>query len=137
MIVTSGLAELANALKTKKFAALVLLDPFGMQINWSSIADFKGTRSDIGILVPTGVIINRLLYQSGKLEHVEKLEAFFGLSVDEIKKEFYKKEMAPTLFGEEEETQIQWCHSPLAGQKSQRQRSHQDQIQIAGQNIPD
>jgi three-Cys-motif partner protein len=97
------LAELANALRTKKFAALVLLDPFGMQINWTSIAGFKGTRSDIWILVPTGVIINRLLYRSGKLEHVEKLESFFGLNVEEIKKEFYKKEIAPTLFGGEEE----------------------------------
>jgi three-Cys-motif partner protein len=98
------LAELANALKTKKrFAALVLLDPFGMQINWSSIANFKGTRSDVWILVPTGVIINRLLYRSGKLEHVQKLESFFGLSEQEIKKEFYKKQVASTLFGEEEE----------------------------------
>jgi len=97
------LSELAKALKTDKYAALVLLDPFGMQINWSSIADLKGTRSDIWILVPTGVIINRLLYRSGKLEHVEKLQSFFGLSEEEIKKEFYKKDVAPTLFGNDEE----------------------------------
>lgn len=54
-------------------------------------------------MVPTGVIINRLLYRSGKLEHAEKLQSFFGLSEDEIKKEFYKKDVAPTLFGGEEE----------------------------------
>lgn len=99
------LAELAGALRKKKYAALVLLDPFGMQINWSSIADLKGTRSDVWILVPTGVIINRLLYRSGKLEHIEKLESFFGLTVDEIKKEFYTTEKTPGLFGEEEITQ--------------------------------
>lgn len=97
------LAELAKALKTKKYAALVLLDPFGMQINWNSIANLKDTRSDIWILVPTGVIINRLLYRSGKLEHLEKLQSFFGLSEDEIRKEFYKTDVAHTLFGGEEE----------------------------------
>ena len=98
------LAELANALRRrKKFAALVLLDPFGMQINWSSIASLKGTRSDIWILVPTGVIINRLLYRTGKLEHVEKLVSFFGLSEEDIKSEFYRKQVGSTLFGDEEE----------------------------------
>jgi three-Cys-motif partner protein len=97
------LGDLSKALKTNKYAALVLLDPFGMQIDWSSIADLKGTRSDIWILVPTGVIINRLLYRSGKLEHLEKLQSFFGLSEDEIKNEFYKTGVTPTLFGGEEE----------------------------------
>jgi three-Cys-motif partner protein len=97
------LLELSKALKTKKYAALVLLDPFGMQINWSSISNLKGTRSDIWILVPTGMIINRLLYRSGKLEHVDKLQSFFGLSEEEIMKEFYKTEVAQTLFGGEEE----------------------------------
>lgn len=96
------LFELANALKTKNLAALVLLDPFGMQIDWSSIASLKGTRSDIWILVPTGVIINRLLFRSGKLKHVKKLESFFGLSSEAIEKEFYNKKVEPTLFGEEE-----------------------------------
>lgn len=97
------LGELATALKKKKYAALVLLDPFGMQINWDSIAALKGTRSDIWILVPTGVIINRLLYRNGQLEHVEKLHSFFGLSEQEIKKEFYKTEIKPNLFGGEDE----------------------------------
>lgn len=35
------LAELATAMQNPKYAALVLLDPFGMQINWSSIAASK------------------------------------------------------------------------------------------------
>jgi hypothetical protein len=49
------------------------------------------------------MIINRLLYRSGKLEHVDKLQSFFGLSEEEIMKEFYKTEVAQTLFGGEEE----------------------------------
>lgn len=94
--------ELAKALKTKKYAALLFLDPFGMQINWDTIEELRGTRSDIWILVPTGVIVNRLLDKAGELKYIDKLESFFGLSETEIKNVFYKKEITPTLFGEEE-----------------------------------
>jgi three-Cys-motif partner protein len=94
---------LAKALKSNKYAALVLLDPFGMQIDWKSIAGLKGTRSDIWILVPTGVIVNRLLFRNGNLKHIEKLTSFFGLSEEQIKKEFYKTEQQVDLFGEETE----------------------------------
>lgn len=94
--------ELAEALKTKKYAALIFLDPFGMQIDWSSIEELKDTRSDVWILVPTGVIVNRLLDKAGELKYVDKLESFLGLSEKEIKTMFYKQEVKPTLFGEEE-----------------------------------
>jgi three-Cys-motif partner protein len=94
--------ELAKAMKTKKYAALVLLDPFGMQINWNSIESLRDTRTDIWILIPTGVIINRLLDKKGELKFEDKLETFFGLSIEEIKSIFYKKSTSQTLFGEEE-----------------------------------
>lgn len=96
--------ELANAMKQNpaKYASLLLLDPFGMQINWDSIASLKDTRSDVWILVPTGVIVNRLLDKAGKLNHLEKLQSFFGLTEEEIRNRFYKKELKQTLFGEEE-----------------------------------
>lgn len=97
------LVELGNALKTKNYVALVFLDPFGMQINWESIASLKGTRSDVWILVPTGVIVNRLLDKGGKLTHLEKLQSFFGLNEDEIRKRFYKTNTSVSLFGEERE----------------------------------
>lgn len=96
------LIELAKALKTKDYAALVFLDPFGMQIDWSSIAKLKDTRSDIWILVPTGVIVNRLLDRAGKLEFSDKLQSFFGLPIEEIKSHFYQETIVQTLFGEAE-----------------------------------
>lgn len=100
----SELLKLSKALKDKKknLAALVLLDPFGMQINWESIASLKGTRSDIWILIPTGVIVNRLLDRNCKLKHSGKLQSFFGLTEEEIKKHFYSSERKNTLFGETE-----------------------------------
>ncbi|WP_202552244.1 three-Cys-motif partner protein TcmP [Ginsengibacter hankyongi] len=94
--------ELAAALKSDKYAALVFLDPFGMQIDWSSIKALKDTRSDVWILVPTGIIVNRLLDKAGELKYTEKLQSFFGLSEEEIKGVFYKQELKTTLFGEEE-----------------------------------
>ena len=94
--------ELAKALKTKEYAALIFLDPFGMQIDWCSIEELKETRSDVWILVPTGVIVNRLLDRAGELKYIDKLESFFGLTEKEIKAIFYRQEVKYTLFGEEE-----------------------------------
>ena len=94
--------ELAKALRTKDYAALIFLDPFGMQIDWSSIAELKGTRSDVWILIPTGIIVNRLLDRAGKLKFSNKLQSFFGLSIEEIKTHFYKENKIQTLFGEDE-----------------------------------
>lgn len=98
------LLKLSKSLKSKDpmYAALVFLDPFGMHIDWDSIASLKGTRSDVWILVPTGVIVNRLLDKRGELKFSKKLTSFFGLSEEEIRNHFYSKEVTPTLFGEEE-----------------------------------
>jgi three-Cys-motif partner protein len=98
------LLQLSATLKTKKYSALLLLDPFGMQINWESIASLKDTRSDIWILVPTGVIVNRLLDRKGELKFLNKLKSFFGLTETQIRNEFYQKRVENTLFGETEIT---------------------------------
>lgn len=98
------LLELANAMKNnpKRFASLVFIDPFGMQINWESISNLKDTRTDIWILVPTGVIVNRLLDRNGDLKHSVKLQSFFGLPEEEIRSYFYETKTYDTLFGETE-----------------------------------
>ena len=98
------LLKLAASLKTKKYSALIFLDPFGMQIDWDSIASLKGTRSDIWILVPTGVIVNRLLDKKSELKFLKKLQSFFGLNAEDIRKEFYETEIQDTFFGETEIT---------------------------------
>jgi three-Cys-motif partner protein len=95
------LRRLAHAMQSDDFAALVLLDPFGMDVEWDSIASLKETRTDIWILLPTGVIVNRLLDRAYKLSHIERLEQFFGLPEEEIKAEFYKESAQINLFGEE------------------------------------
>ena len=86
--------------------ALAFLDPFGMQINWDSIEALKDLSVDLWILVPTGVIINRLLERKVDLEkglaHAEKLESFFGMPQEEMKSFFYTEQKVQTLFGDDE-----------------------------------
>ncbi|MCL2799902.1 MAG: three-Cys-motif partner protein TcmP [Endomicrobia bacterium] len=85
--------------KNKNLKALVLLDPFGMQVDWASIETFKGFSGvDLWILIPTGVIVNRLLDKNGELEYINKLASFFGLDERSIRKYFYIEEQ--DLFGE-------------------------------------
>lgn len=107
------LSELSTAMRKNpgKYASLVLLDPFGMQIHWSSISQLAETRTDIWILVPTGVIVNRLLDRNAKLKHSVKLQSFFGLQEDEIRRYFYTSETSNTLFGEQE--LIQKVNEPI------------------------
>ena len=94
---------LAKAMrKDNRLAALVLLDPFGMQVNWESIELLKGTRTDLWILIPTGVIVNRLLDRKGELTHIEKLTSFFGKDENFLRDYFYEKRTVETLFGETE-----------------------------------
>lgn len=99
------LLKLAQGLRiNKSLAALIFLDPFGMQIEWNSIKKLEKTRSDVWILIPSGVGINRLLDKKKQLNHKEKLEHFFGLPIVEIEEIFYKSTNEETLFGVEEAT---------------------------------
>lgn len=92
--------KLADAMgKDKKLTSLVLLDPFGMQVDWKSIELLKGTRTDLWILIPTGVIVNRLLDRKGELPYIDRLMSFFGKEEDYLRKYFYEKRQEQTLFG--------------------------------------
>lgn len=96
-------SKLADAMhKNSKLKALVLLDPFGMQVDWSSIEKLKGTSTDLWILIPTGVIVNRLLDRKCKLTHIEKLTSFFGKDEAFLKNYFYNTRQETTLFGDTE-----------------------------------
>ena len=82
---------------------LAFIDPYGMSVDWSSIASLKNLGIDLWILVPTGMGINRLLKNDGKISDawLEKLERFLGLKKEFILNHFYKESKRLTLFGEE------------------------------------
>lgn len=99
----SWILELVNYLKSHpKTKVLCLLDPFGMNIQWKSIVAIAGTGVDLWILVPTGIIVNRLIQNNGKLRYPDKLEEFFGLPEQAISDRFYRVEKIPgDLFSNE------------------------------------
>lgn len=85
---------------------LAYIDPCGMQLEWSSLEALEGIGADVWILVPTGMGVNRLLKNDGKINEawINRLNLFLGLPADEIKEYFYKKVKKLTLFGEETAT---------------------------------
>ncbi len=94
---------IAEAMKKDcRYASLVFLDPFGMQVNWDAIKELQNTRTDLWILIPTGVIVNRLLDRKGKLEHIDKLKTFFGKDEEFLRNYFYTTNTERTLFGDVE-----------------------------------
>ncbi len=84
----------------KNERAVVFLDPFGMQVNWDTIAALAATKGiEIFLNFPVGMAIQRLLLRDPS-EYTpasrKKLDDYFG--TDEWFSVMYKKRM--TLFGE-------------------------------------
>jgi three-Cys-motif partner protein len=97
------LIDLAKYLnKEKHYRALAFIDPYGMTVNWNSIANLKGLGIDLWILVPTGLGVNRLLKNDQNIPEtwLIKLEKFLGLSRKEILDHFYSETVTNTLFGD-------------------------------------
>ncbi len=92
-----------NNPQNKNYKVLAFIDPYGMQVNWSSINVLKSLPIDMWILVPTGMGINRLLKKDGMISDswLQKLNNFLGLEKQYIIDFFYKQETMLTLFGEE------------------------------------
>lgn len=88
----------------RKIKSLCFLDPFGMSINWDSIKSLAQYGIDLWILVPSGVIINRLLKKDGSLLNPQKLVSYFGISEQDIHDWFYKPASQPDFF----EGEFQW-----------------------------
>ena len=91
---------LADALKRdSRLKALCFLDPFGMSINWDTIEALSCKSIDLWILIPSEVIVNRLIKKDGKLMYPDKLERFFGMSKKDIHSWFYTHEEETDMFG--------------------------------------
>ncbi len=88
----------------RQFRAVVFLDPYGMQVDWSTIEAIAGTKAiDLWILFPIGMAVNRLLInrQPPPESWANALTRTFG--EDAWRQRFYKKTIQQSLFGEEEE----------------------------------
>ena len=85
--------------------AVLFLDPYGMEVEWHTIAAIANTQAiDLWILFPLGIAVNRLLRKDGDVDPTirGKLNRFFGTT--DWYDTFYETVSNPTLFGEEMET---------------------------------
>ncbi len=87
----------------KNNRAVLFLDPFGMQVEWSTIEAIASTQAiDLWILFPLGIAVNRLLRRDGRINETlrKKLDTLFG-SADWFDA-FYETKTEATLFGAEQ-----------------------------------
>ncbi|QCX00008.1 three-Cys-motif partner protein TcmP [Aggregatimonas sangjinii] len=99
-----SLAKFLNSSDGKNHRVLAYIDPCRMQVKWDSLASLKESNVDVWILVPTGMGVNRLLKNDGKISEawIKRLEKFLGLTKEDILNHFYKSTQVQTLFGEDE-----------------------------------
>ena len=86
----------------RRHRAVLFLDPYGMAVEWKTIAAIANTKAiDLWILFPLGIAVNRLLKKDGNVNTTirQKLNRFFGTT--DWYDTFYETVSNPTLFGEE------------------------------------
>ncbi len=89
----------------KKERAVVFLDPYGMQVEWSTVEALAATKAiDLWYLFPLGVGVSRLLTHSGRIDESwqASLDRIFGTS--EWRDRFYRLDTRLNLFGERHQT---------------------------------
>src|SRR6202034_407056 len=86
----------------QKERAVVFLDPYGMQVEWSTVEALAATKAtDLWYLFPLGVGVARLLTYRGDIDEAwqKRLDSLFGTT--EWRSEFYRVTAGQTdLFGE-------------------------------------
>jgi len=84
--------------------AVLFLDPYGMQVEWTTIEAVAGTQAiDLWLLFPLGIGVNRLLTRSGDVPESWRRRLDLLLGTGNWYDEFYRVETTPTLFGGDEE----------------------------------
>ena len=99
-----SLRNLCRETNWKANRAVVFLDPYGMEVEWTTIELIAHTQAiDLWLLFPIGMGVNRLLKKDGKIpiSHRRKLNLFFG-SHDWFD-EFYQLARQGSLFNEEDD----------------------------------
>lgn len=87
--------------------AVLFLDPYGMQVEWSTIEAVASTKAiDLWLLFPLGIGVNRLLTRSGDIPDPWRHRLNLLLGTEDWYDEFYRVETSVDLFGEPHEQPI-------------------------------
>ena len=98
------LTDLCQEREWRTNRALVFLDPYGMEVKWTTIELIAHTQAiDLWLLFPIGMGVSRLLKNDGNISitHRRKLDQLFGRT-DWFDK-FYQLAQQQSLFNEEDE----------------------------------
>lgn len=92
------------AMNWQSHRAVLFLDPYGMQVEWQTIAAVASTKAiDMWLLFPLGIGVNRLLTKSGEISDSWRSRLDTLLGTTDWYDEFYTVESTPTLFGTDEQ----------------------------------
>ena len=108
--------NLCNNRNWKGNRAVMFLDPFGMQVQWSTIQAIAQTEAiDLWILFPLGVAINRLLRRDGNIDPIirTRLNELFG--EEKWYDSFYQTSVDEGLFGSQTKTKKVSDFKAIAG----------------------
>ena len=100
------LTDLCEKREWRTNRALVFLDPYGMEVEWTTIELIARTQAiDLWSLFPIGMGVSRLLKNDGKISmsHRRKLNRFFG--TDDWFDKFYQLARQGSLFNDENEVE--------------------------------
>jgi len=100
------LQDLCENRDWSKRRAVLFLDPYGMQVTWSTIEAIASTRAiDLWILFPLGIGVNRMLPRRGGINEAwrRKLDMIFGTT--DWYESFYRTEVTQGFFGEQTSTE--------------------------------
>lgn len=92
-------AECARLRKSPRERAVVFLDPFGMQVRWSTLEAIKATGAiDLWLLLPLYIGVGRMLPHSGRmpLAWERRIDDFLGYA--EWRREVWQVREEPDLF---------------------------------------
>ncbi|MBL9008891.1 MAG: three-Cys-motif partner protein TcmP [Myxococcales bacterium] len=84
--------------------AVLFLDPYGMQVEWDTIAAVAATKAiDMWLLFPLGIGVARLLTKTGDIPAPWRRRLNLLLGREDWYDEFYRIETSTNLFGEPEQ----------------------------------
>jgi len=112
------------ALDWQRRRAVLFLDPYGMQVEWRTIAAIAATKAiDMWLLFPLGIGVNRLLTRTGEipLSWRERLTTLLGR--DDWYDEFYRAETTTNLFGDDETSVVRASIDTMGKYFNERLRS--------------
>jgi three-Cys-motif partner protein len=94
-----AIADLCRTTNWRNARGVVFLDPYGLQVSWSTLVAISKTQSlDVWILFPSGMGLNRLLTTAGKIPQEWQDTLDRSLGTKEWRSSFYTSEKVADLF---------------------------------------